>query len=106
MIKNRVHDVFFYIWIATNKPLGPVENEEPITDSNGRFYAYLEIYFPNKLLEKEKHVMGQIKQKIENAIGQPINERIVGKKGECVSDFFVRIKKNFGSLLQDISMSP
>ena len=94
--KNLVYDVFFYIWLAS-RPAGKGEMEYLERDSQGRLTAYLEIYFPDKFtkLDEADHVPEKIKKKIEDAIHQPIKQRITSNKDEDSSKFYDRLRENF-----------
>lgn len=105
-VKTRVYDAFFYIWFTTTMPgVGGMENV--YRDNSGRLSARLEIYFPDQLTDREKDhgAAEKIKQKIEIAIGQPINQRIASNPNEDISQFYERLREKFEPKLKQISES-
>jgi len=103
-VKNRVYDVFFYVWFVTSMP-GVGGMEYSIRDHSGRFCAYLEVFFPYERLspwENEAEIKSKIKKKIEDAIGQPISQRIYSKPHEDMSAFYETLKENFETKLKSL----
>jgi len=102
-MKTRLHDVFFYIWFAS-APRGFGEMEDLVRDHQGRLSARLEVYFPDKLTKWDdgKNVEESIRQKIEKAINQPLNQRIYSKPHEDISHFSERLKEHFEPKLKQI----
>lgn len=102
VMKNRRHDVFFYIWFAST-PLGYGEMEGPVRDHHGRLSAHLEVFFPDKLTKWDTpDTEAKIKQRVESAIGQPLNMRIYSHPEESISDFYERMRNIFEPKLRQM----
>ncbi len=72
--------------------------EHNVRDSQGRYCAYLEIYFPYDKFykwENEAEIKANIKKKIEDAIGQPINQRLYSKPHQDMSSFYEELREKF-----------
>lgn len=97
-MKNRLHDVFFYIWFDEN-------HDHLIRDHQGRLSARLEVYFPDKLTKWDngKNVEEKIRQNIETAIQQPIKQRISSRPNEDISQFYEQLREKFEPKLKQIS---
>ena len=104
-VRNRVYDVFFYIWFATDSSAAGGEGNV-VKDHNGCYSANLEVFFPYERLspwENEAEIKAKIKKKIEDAIGQPIRQRIVSSPNTDISMFYESLIEHFEPKLKAIA---